>query len=172
MDFIRGNLSDCTKPVKASAYTTMKRPPLEYASTVWDPHSSAEIHKLEQVQRRVARLIHNNYTARTPGCVTHMAQNLGWQPLQQRRYNNRLIVMFKIIHELVDVQTDVIRTGDSRTRGSNGLYQPVAQKDVYKFFFFPRTIIEWNLLPASVADADKLEFRGRSQNLPEPLYAH
>jgi hypothetical protein len=41
-----------------------------------------------------------------------------------------LIVMFKIIHELVDVQTDVIRTGDSRTRGSNGLYQPVAQKDV------------------------------------------
>jgi hypothetical protein len=99
MDFIRRNLSDCTKPVKASAYTTMKRPPLEYASTVWDPHSSAEIHKLEQVQRRVARLIHNNYTARTPGCVTHMAQNLGWQPLQQRRYNNRLIVMFKIIHE-------------------------------------------------------------------------
>jgi hypothetical protein len=48
--------------------------------------------------------------------------------------------MFKIIHELVDVQTDVIRTGDSRTRGSNRLYQPVAQKDVYKFSFFPRTI--------------------------------
>jgi hypothetical protein len=60
--------------------------------------------------------------------------------------NNRLIVMFKIIHELVDVQTDVIRTGDSRTRGSNHLYQPVAQKDVYKFSFFPRTIREWNLL--------------------------
>jgi hypothetical protein len=66
----------------------------------------------------------------------------------------------------------VLANGDSRTRGSNGLYQPVAQKDVYKFFFFPRTIMEWNLLPASVADADKLEFRGRSQNLPEPLYAH
>jgi hypothetical protein len=102
-----------------------------------------------------------------------MVQNLGWQPLQQRRYNNRLIIMFKIIHELVDVQTDVIRTGDSRTRGSNRLYQPVAQKDVYKFSFSPRTIREWNLLPASVTDADKLEeFRGRIQNLPEPLYAY
>jgi hypothetical protein len=102
-----------------------------------------------------------------------MVQNLGWQPLQQRRYNNRLITMCKIIHELVDVQTDVIRTGDSRTRGSNRLYQPVAQKDVYKFSFFPRTIREWNLLPASVTDADKLEeFRGRIQNLPEPLYAY
>ena len=173
MGFIRRNLRDCTKPVKAAAYTTMARPTLEYASIVWDPHSSAETHKLEQVQRRAARFVHNNYTERTPGCVTHMVQNLGWQPLQQRRYNNRLIVMFKIIHELVDVQTDVIRTGDSRTRGSNRLYQPVAQKDVYKFSFFPRTIREWNLLPASVTDADKLEeFRGRIQNLPEPLYAY
>jgi hypothetical protein len=102
-----------------------------------------------------------------------MVQNLGWHPLQQRRYNNRLIIMFKIIHELVDVQTDVIKTGDSRTRGSNRLYQPVAQKNVYKFSFSPRTIREWNLLPASVTDADKLEeFRGRIQNLPEPLYAY
>jgi hypothetical protein len=53
------------------------------------------------------------------------------------------------------------------------MYQPVAQKDVYKFSFFPRTIREWNLLPASVTDADKIEeFRGRIQNLPEPLYAY
>ena len=173
MGFIRRNLTDCTKPVKAAAYTTMARPTLEYASTVWDPHSSAETHKLEQVQRRAARFVHNNYTERTPGCVTHMVQNLGWQPLQQRRYNNRLIIMFKIIHELVDVQTDVITTGVSRTRGSNRLYQTVAQKDVYKFSFFTRTIREWNLLPASVTDADNLEeFRVRIQNLPEPLYAY
>jgi hypothetical protein len=49
----------------------------------------------------------------------------------------------------------------------------VAQKDVYKFSFFPRTIREWNLLPASVTDADKLEeLRVRIQNLPEPLYAY
>ena len=87
---------------------------------------------------------------------------------QQRRYNNRLIVMFNIIHELVDVQTDVIWTGDSRTRGSNRLYHPVAQKDAYKFFFSPRIIRKWNILPGSVIDADKLEeLRGRIQNLPE-----
>ena len=66
MGFIRRNLRDCTKPVKAAAYTTMTRPTLEYASTVWDPHSSAETHKLEQVQRRAARFVHNNYyTERT-----------------------------------------------------------------------------------------------------------
>jgi hypothetical protein len=52
--------------------------------------------------------------------------------------------MFKIIHELVDVQTDVIRTGDSRTRGSNRLYQTVAQKDVDKFSFFPLSFAIYN----------------------------
>jgi hypothetical protein len=31
MGFIRRNLRDCTKPVKAAAYTTMARPTLEYA---------------------------------------------------------------------------------------------------------------------------------------------
>jgi hypothetical protein len=51
--------------------------------------------------------------------------------------------------------------------------QPVAQKDVYKFSFFPRTLREWKLLPASVTDADKLEeFSVRIQNLPKPLYEY
>ena len=72
--------------------------------------------------------------------------------------------MFKIIHELVDVQTDVIRTADIMTGGSNRLYQSVAQKEYYKFSFFPHTIREWNPLPASVTDADKSEeFRGTFQ---------
>jgi hypothetical protein len=87
--------------------------------------------------------------------------------------NTRLIIMSKIIQELVDAQPHETRPGDSGRRGPNRLYQPVAQKDVYKFSFFPRAIREWNLLPASVTDADKLEeFRGRIQNLPEPLYAY
>jgi hypothetical protein len=42
----------------------------------WLPHSSAETHKLEQVQRRAAKFVHSNYTERTPGCVTNMVQNL------------------------------------------------------------------------------------------------
>jgi hypothetical protein len=42
MGFIRRNLRDYTKPVKAAAYTTMARLTLEYEPTVWDSHSSAE----------------------------------------------------------------------------------------------------------------------------------
>jgi capsular polysaccharide biosynthesis protein len=67
-------LSMCLDHCKSSLMVTPKYLAL---STVWDPHSSAETHELEQVQRRAARFVHNNYTERTPGCVTHMVQNLG-----------------------------------------------------------------------------------------------
>lgn len=35
---LRRNFNDCTTQVKASIYTTIVRPAVEYASTVWDPY--------------------------------------------------------------------------------------------------------------------------------------
>ena len=37
--FLQRNLSKCPRPVKEQAYKTYVRPILEYASTVWDPHT-------------------------------------------------------------------------------------------------------------------------------------
>jgi hypothetical protein len=41
------------------------------ALTVWDPTSQGKIKALENIQRRAARFVTNNYTDRTPGCVTN-----------------------------------------------------------------------------------------------------
>jgi hypothetical protein len=46
--------------------------------TVWDPTSQGKIKALENIQRRAARFVTNNYTDRTPGCVTNMITSLGW----------------------------------------------------------------------------------------------
>ena len=43
----------------------------EYSSTVWDPNRNKDIHNLEQVQGRAARLASQNFTERTPECVQH-----------------------------------------------------------------------------------------------------
>jgi hypothetical protein len=43
-------LKDCTKPVKSAAYTSMVRPTMEYASSVWDPTNRKKIGNLEKVQ--------------------------------------------------------------------------------------------------------------------------
>jgi hypothetical protein len=81
LGFIRRNLKDCTKPVKSAAYTAIVRPIVEYASTVWDPSNQKKIKSIEEVQKRAARFVHNNYTDRTPGCVTNMVKSLKWENL-------------------------------------------------------------------------------------------
>ena len=170
LGFIRRSLGDCTAPVKAAAYSTVVRPVLEYSSTVWDPHQTSHIHNLEQVQRRAARFVQRNYTERTPGCVTNMVQSLGWESLRHRRYTDRLSMLFRIQHGLVDVPTDYIQPNDTRTRGSQRLRQLQATKDVYKYSFYPRTISDWNRLPTTVTDVRTLqEFREGLSSLPPQL---
>ena len=46
--------------IKASAYLTMVRPIMEYASAVWDPFYVKDIQQLEKVQRRAARWVLND----------------------------------------------------------------------------------------------------------------
>ena len=55
------NLSSCPRKIKATSYTTFVRPQLEYSSSVWDPHTQANIQKLEGVQRRAARFVTGNH---------------------------------------------------------------------------------------------------------------
>ena len=43
---------------------------LEYSAVVWDPHQQRDIHKLEDVQRRAARFIKQDYGSRQPGSMT------------------------------------------------------------------------------------------------------
>ena len=43
LGFVKCNLRECTKPVKAASYTTLVRPVLEYASTIWDPTTDHNI---------------------------------------------------------------------------------------------------------------------------------
>jgi hypothetical protein len=118
LGFILQNLKDCTKPVKSSAYTARVRPTVEYASTVWDPSNQKKIKSIEQVQKRAARFVHNNYTDRTPECVTNMAKSLKWENLEDRRKSARLNMLFKIQHDLIDIDRQQYLTpNDSRTRG-------------------------------------------------------
>jgi pyruvate formate-lyase activating enzyme-like uncharacterized protein len=45
---------------------------------------------LKKYKKRAARFVFNNYTDRTPGCVTKMVESLKWEKLEERRKINRL----------------------------------------------------------------------------------
>ena len=46
LNFIKRNLSNCSSETKASAYLSLVRPIMEYASCVWDLHEAVNIQAL------------------------------------------------------------------------------------------------------------------------------
>ena len=96
LGFIRRNLQNCPKECRRLAYIALVRSKLEYASSVWDPHTRENIDKLERVQRQAARFIQKDYRSREPGCVTRMLDELNLPTLESRRRNQRLQLLKKI----------------------------------------------------------------------------
>ena len=61
LGFLKRNIRVYNKDLKSTAYKTLVRPQLEYASTVWSPHTDLDINKLESVQRRAALWVTRDY---------------------------------------------------------------------------------------------------------------
>ena len=162
LGFISRNLGDFSKQVKVTAYTIMVRPTLEYSSPVWDPKPPPLRQKLEQAQRKAARFVYPAYTDRTPGCVTKMVQDLGWESLEHRRYISWLMMIFKIHHQIVEVSgaTEVLQLNDTRTRGSHHFKQSTCAATSYRDSLFPRTISDWNRLPTQAINYTTIEAFG------------
>jgi hypothetical protein len=121
---------------------------MEYASSVWDPTNRKKIGNLEKVQKRAARFVFNNYTDRTPGCVTKMVESLKWMKWEKLEGERlRLCMLYKIKNGLIDIDSHrYIQSNDSRTRGKDRLYQERTSSKAFGNLFFPRAIRVWNQL--------------------------
>ena len=60
--FLYRNLRQCPPHIKTACYKSMVRPILEYACSVWDPHTNVNIQKVESVQRHAARFCLGDYS--------------------------------------------------------------------------------------------------------------
>ena len=97
LNFLKRNLNKCSSQVKESAYLTMVRPQLEYASDVWDPNQVGDIMELEKVQRRAAHWVLNDYGRLSS--VTSMLDQLLWPTFQARRKLSRLLTLHKVFYQ-------------------------------------------------------------------------
>ena len=89
--------------------------------------------------------------------VTSLIQNLGWTDLKTRRKNSRLVSMFKILNELVEIPiNDRLIPADRRTRGGrNQAYKHLrANTTLGQNSFWHRTIPDWNSLPAAAIESN------------------
>ena len=94
--FLKRNLRNCPAAVKSYCYQMYLWPVLEYASIV------AMVTIVSQILRWSARFVRRDRYA----SVTNMMSLLGWPTLKSRRTNAKLIMLYKIINNIVDVDLD------------------------------------------------------------------
>ena len=99
--FLHHNITSCPKKVKLNCYKSLVRPVLEYASIVWAPHTISGTTSVEKVQRFSARFICNDYSRSSS--VTEMLQSLSLPTLSQCQDTAKLVFMYKVLHQVVDV---------------------------------------------------------------------
>ena len=161
LDFLRRNRYSCPSHTKAQSYQTLVRPILEYASSTWDPYTQSSTNKLEGVQRCPARFVTGDY--HTTSSVSETISNLGWKTLQERRTEAKMVMMYRITHNLTDISaTSLLHQTTLSTRGNSMRYlKPFCRTDAYRCSFFPSGIRLLNQLPECVVIVPTLEtFKG------------
>ena len=134
--------------VKSKAYTTLVRPQLEYACSVWNPYTKRNIHRIELVQHRAARFVFRDYSNFTH--VTPMLKQLGWDTLEQRRLSHQLSMFYKIQQGLVGISlpSEVCPlTRASRVPNAFPFLHIQSNCNVCKYSFYPSSIVAWNKSP-------------------------
>ena len=142
LGFLKRNIKTKLPEVRETAYNTLVRPKLEYASPIWDPHTKDKISQIEKVQRRAARWTTSSYDYRSS--VTSMIENLGWRTLEQRRSDARLCLFYRVVYGLVAVPIpDYIqpKTSTSKNCHSMTFRQIHTHRNFYKYSFFPLAIV-------------------------------
>ena len=96
------------------------------------PHEVKPIHQLEMVQRRAARWTLNRH--HNTSSVKGMLEDLQWRTLEQRRTDCRLVLLFQIIHGLVQIPpTSYLQPSLNTTsrKNHNYMYQQCSTRTNY-----------------------------------------
>ena len=154
---VRRNFKSCSRDIKSKLYLSLVQPKLEYGSAAWHPITKQDSHRLDMIQRSAARMCMNDYSRESS--VTEMLNDLKWTSLENRRTITRLILMFKISHNLVDIDWQDHLTKPKRLlKNTHALsYQRQQSRTrIRELSFFPWTTKAWNGLPHGILDSTKL----------------
>ena len=158
LGFLKRNLRISSTMIKTRAYQSYVRPKLEYASCVWDPHTQANISRIEMVQRQSARWVLGRY--HNTSSVTDMLSHLRWRSQEMRRADARLCMLYKMSNGLVALDTSpqlVKMSGLSANVHPHRFVRPHTANALQENSFFPRIIRQWNALHTDVAIAPSFD---------------
>ena len=165
LGLVKRTLHAAPQQVRKTAYETLVRPSLEYATCAWLPHTQSAIKKVEQVQLAATRFVCGDYRRRSS--VTSMCSTLEWDTLEQRRRLRDVTLFYKIKHGLVGITLPlVLIPADSRTRcqNTNKLRVVTSSCLTYQYSYFVCCVPVCNRRPHSSTVPD-----GRLPNHQSPV---
>lgn len=146
------------------AFCTFVRPLLEFSSVIWSPYTIADLNRIESVQRSFTRAIKNlRFSTYRERLI-----NLRVDSLQCRRIKADILFCYKLLHNLVDVNSNEFLTLSQNThlRGNKFKlvkHKPASARDAN--FFVNRVVNIWNSLPDSIVTAESVScFKHRLNN--------
>ena len=111
------------------------RPVIEYASVYWDNCSMQDSNRLEKVQTEAARIV----TGLTRSVrLENLYTEVGWVPLSQRRMENKLLTLYKIIqgiapNYLYDLLPPLVgQDVQYHLRNYSNFIEPLCRLEIYK----------------------------------------
>ena len=143
-------LSGCTSEAKNTAYLTLVRPKLEYASSVWNPYTQCNVEKIEMVQCLKARSVYQDYSH-----FSHFSlviKELGWDSFEHHRLFNEVGMFYRIYkgHVCVSLPAETSRNKNTPTfKQYAPFHQLDTMNDAKKYSFYPSSIRIWNSLSLS-----------------------
>ena len=94
LGFLRRNLRHCPLPCMKNAYLALVRPKPEYGSVVWDPYLKNDIDRASRDQQPQSSQVTTSPDMRD---VTNMFDDLNLFSLEERRRQQRLMFLYKVV---------------------------------------------------------------------------
>ena len=134
-------------------YSSIIQPKFDYAITIWGYTCDNNLHKIQRLQNRAARIVTGNYDyVSTRG--TELVNRLKWMCVTQRRDYFMPILMYKSIHGMAPAYLcneitlhSEIAERTTRSVNDNNVNVPYAHLESFKNSFTHRGPIMWNSLP-------------------------
>ena len=161
-----GRLVNCLRSLKyrlnrkslKTIYTSFILPHFDYCDIIWDGCTNELSNNLEQLQLDALRSI--------CGAVRGTSHRLlyeetGFMPLQERRRRHKLILMYKMLHNLTPSflfdLIDLTVPSSYNLRNQPDLIEYHCRTDLFAKSFIPSTIKLWNTSPKILTSSESLK---------------
>lgn len=151
LGLLRRRLKCANADTKLLAYKTLVRPSLEYASTIWHPHTALLTDMLESVQNKAARFICSCYSSYQS--VSLLKQNLNLPSLAMRRKLSRLSFFHSLYYSDTSFSRSFIHRApyvSARIDHAHKIKPIFSRANKYQFSPLALCINEWNALPSTI----------------------